>query len=315
MRKVPGIFLGLAALVLLVGGLFLAMRAYAPAGQSLPAAQPAAVLPGPTPTPCTPVVQTLVPGAVDTSLKPGEPGYGPEMLTPRPILPRECFDQLTTAGTPWPHVDTREPPPFQVTQKPRPPTPRPEDPLGPDVGRSLVVVERAPDYLDPRSPRLAGDAEAIFVGTVSTISPSRWGTRDGRKPATWGEYQALRSANPILYIYTPVTFEVERLLKNTQAGNMVLVTVPGGSVDGVEFAWPDRQLVEAGKRFLVFTGSIPAEHLNRLGLADAIPEPRRTTIALFEVTPGGKVPFATPSAGPQSISVEEAVAAIRAAVK
>lgn len=178
-----------------------------------------------------------------------------------------------------------------------------------------MSVSPIPEYLDPRSAVLVRDAEAIFVGTVSAVLPSRWGTRDGRKPATWGEFEALRSTNSSLYIYTPITLQVEQLLKNAQAGKTVLVTVPGGKVDGVEFIWPPSAALQTGRRFLVFTGLIPADHLNRIGLADAIPEPRRFIITLFEVTSDGKVPVSGASITPHSISLEEAVAAIKAAVR
>lgn len=321
MKKVLGTFLGFVSLALLAGALVLVMSDLAAPSKSPPAAQPAVAQAVATPTPCLPRVVTPVPGAVDIRVKPGDPGYRPELLTPQPVLPTECLDQLPPIGTPWPHVDTKEPPPYMVTPKPVPPTPRPEDPLGP-VTDGAASVNPVPDYLDPRSPKLVSDAEAIFVGTVSTVSPSRWATRDGRKPATWGEFETLRSRNSVFYMFTPITIHVEQSLKNVGPGGNVVVTLPGGKADEVQSIWPPgARLIfpptaaETGKRFLFYTIIGTADQLNALGLTGAIPDPPRFLITLFEITPDGKLPISGPGITPHSITLEEAVVAIKDAVR
>ncbi len=314
MRKLLGTFLGFVFMAFLAGALVLVMSEFAAPSQSPPAAQPAVALVVPTPTPCVKVFPTPAGPLANYQAPPDAPKLSPELLTPQPILPKECADQLEGRATPWPHLDTKEPPPYMVTPKPAPPTPRPDDPLGPTRDGASSVMPR-PDYLDPRSLTLIKDAEAVFIGNVAAVSPSRWGTPDGHKPATWGEYEALRSTNTALYIYTPVTLQMEQILKNAQVGKTVAVTLPGGKVDEVEFVWPDLPKLLAGKRFVIFTGLIPADHLKRIGLAGAISQPARTIIGYFEVTPDGKIPISGPGISPSVVNLNDAVAAIRDAVR
>lgn len=251
MKNLLGAFVGLVAMAVLTGALFLMLRGYAVPSQP-PAAPPVAVQPLATPTPCAPMPFKPDGPPVEYKTPPDAPKVPPELLTPQPVLPRECADQLALPATPTPTPPGWKPQPAPFESTPGPAvTP---DPKGP-----IFVSGFLESWWNPRDTASRGPITAsvtIAIGTVKDRLPAKWATADGKKPPNVfpGSRDFDPATHPEQVVFTPVVLEVEEYLKNPQSASTLTLFVVGGEVSQDVFSVhsPEQSLLQPGNRVVVF---------------------------------------------------------------
>jgi len=109
---------------------------------------------------------------------------------------------------------------------------------------------------------LAEKSDAILIGKVSEVLPSKWDTPDGKRPRILADE----------IIYTDAVIEVERYLKNPQFKSKIVVRTLGGTIGRDSMEVENEANFKAGETVFVFltkedpfTLKIQPEHYRVVG--------------------------------------------------
>lgn len=124
----------------------------------------------------------------------------------------------------------------------------------------IYTIEWAPMVLN--NSYLAQESDVIVIGDVKEILPSRWATKDGKKPINFYDE----------HIYTDVIIEVDEYLKNPQPAEEITVRIMVGKVGIDQIICDEEAEFKPKERVLLFlttkdsyTKNIGSEHFNVIG--------------------------------------------------
>lgn len=119
------------------------------------------------------------------------------------------------------------------------PSARTEDPISMQASGALEGLT---------DKQLVEKASLIILGTVQTVNPSRWNTKDGLRPPDL----TAQNISPDLIIYTDTDVKVERLLKGSTSESTVRVRTLGGSVGQDSMTFTEEPKFEPAQSVIVF---------------------------------------------------------------
>lgn len=114
---------------------------------------------------------------------------------------------------------------------------------------------------------LSNRSEMIIVGTVKEILPSKWTSVDGKRPNGIDSFSLENS------IYTDITINVDKYLKNPSSSKEVTVRLDGGTVGNDTLEANYEPMFKPGEKVLLFltedvvtsTSNIEPKHLRVTG--------------------------------------------------
>jgi len=114
---------------------------------------------------------------------------------------------------------------------------------------------------------LSDRSEMILIGTVKEILPSKWTSADGRRPNGIDSFSLENS------IYTDITINVEKYLKNPSSSQEITVRIDGGTVGNDTLEADYEPTFKPGEKVLLFltedvvvgTNNIEPKHLTVTG--------------------------------------------------
>jgi len=96
--------------------------------------------------------------------------------------------------------------------------------------------------------QLVEKASLIIFGTVQTVHPSNWSTKDGLRPPDL----TAQNISPDLLIYTDADIKVERLLKGSSSEQIVRVRALGGNVGQDSMTFTEEPKFEQAQSVILF---------------------------------------------------------------
>lgn len=112
-----------------------------------------------------------------------------------------------------------------------------EEPLSGNADSSLIELSHE---------ELSKNSDTIVIGTVKEILPSKWNSIDGKKPSENVTF------SPHNVIYTDITINVDKYIKNPLSSKEVRVRVEGGTVGNDTLKSDSEPSFEIGENVLLY---------------------------------------------------------------
>lgn len=114
--------------------------------------------------------------------------------------------------------------------------------------REPIIINSSASFTEMSVETLITESDAIVIGSVDKIHPSRWNTADGQLPGN----VTVHTITPDQVIFTDVNFRIDRILKASSSPKIVRIRSLGGMVQQDQMMVGGEATLDMGNTYLLF---------------------------------------------------------------